>query len=98
MPLKVRLYNAGGGLLGRLGVVPDRATFREESLLLEATRRSGLTDWGDDQPGFREGLRVLLESYERDAHLHFYGRLYRHEACVENLLNRLYLAADLRRH
>jgi hypothetical protein len=38
-----------------------------EDLHASATKITGLTDFGDD--GYLEGLRVLLESYERDAGL-----------------------------
>jgi len=43
-----------------------------EDLHASATRFTGLDDFGDDD--YREGLAVLLESYERDAGLTPFGR------------------------
>ncbi|GAA5172112.1 MULTISPECIES: sulfotransferase family protein [Amycolatopsis] len=43
-----------------------------EDLHASATRFTGLDDFGDDD--YREGLAVLLESYERDASLTPFGR------------------------
>ena len=39
--------------------------FSEESVLEAARQATGLSDFGDD--GFREGLRVLLETYRDTA-------------------------------
>ncbi len=39
--------------------------FSEESVLEEARQSAGLSNFGDD--GFREGLGVLLETYDKTA-------------------------------
>lgn len=44
-----------------------------ESVIRAARRRTKLDDFGDDR--FREPLGVLIESLERDAHLHAIGRM-----------------------
>ena len=66
-----------------------RFRFEENAVLGEAMRRTGLTDFGD--PRFRDGLQVLLASAERDASLHFLGRISLRRSVVESLINRLLL-------
>ncbi|MFD2418278.1 sulfotransferase family protein [Amycolatopsis pigmentata] len=60
-----------------------------EDLHASATRMTGLDDFGDD--GYREGLRVLLESYAADAHLTPFGnkikRAFLRGALVARLLS-----------
>ena len=68
----------------------------EKTLLDKARAQTGLEDFGDDS--FREGLKVLLRSYETDAQLSFIGRICVHEDLVRLLNNRLRLIADRRRH
>jgi hypothetical protein len=65
-------------------------------LLDEARARTGLHDFGDD--GFREPLRRLLESYEREARLTLLGRIAARQDTVRLLSNRLRLLDDRRRH
>ena len=66
-----------------------RFRFEENAVLGEAMHRTGLTDFGD--PRFRDGLQVLLASAERDASLHFLGRISLRRSVVESLINRLLL-------
>src|SRR5690606_38213553 len=44
-----------------------------EDLHASATKAVGLDDFGVDDDNYREGLRVLLESYQRDADLTEFG-------------------------
>jgi hypothetical protein len=93
-PMLLRLINAcGRGFVnnGFSWMRPD-----EQTLLDKACKRTGLDDFGDDS--FREGLRVLLRSYELDAELSFIGRLCVNGDMVRLLSNRLRLVADRRRH
>ncbi len=71
--LPVRLYNGFQRLALRLG--RSQPGFREsEERLLEAARKAtGLDDFGGEP--FREGLRVLLEAYDREARLTPFGRM-----------------------
>jgi Sulfotransferase family len=46
------------------GEAASPVDFSEEAVLEEARRATGLSDFGD--PGFREGLRVLLGTYARE--------------------------------
>jgi hypothetical protein len=61
----------------------------EEDLLRTAVRRAGSPDFGGEQ--FREGLRVLLDSVEREAELSPLGRLSCRETLLRYLENRLRL-------
>jgi len=63
----------------------------ERTLLDEASERTGLADYGGDS--FREPLRVLLDSIERENRLHFVGRVLARDEIVNLLENRLRLAA-----
>jgi hypothetical protein len=68
----------------------------QESLLEEAMRNTGLSDFGDDS--FREGLSVLLASLEEEARLNEFGRLFAHKEILRHLENRLKVTADWKRY
>lgn len=69
----------------------------DEADLLEASRRrTGLDDFYDDL--FREPLRILLDSFERDADLNLVGRICVRSEITRMLCNRLYMAADRARN
>jgi hypothetical protein len=72
------------------------AGFSEAALLEEARRRTGLDDFGD--PGFRAGLRVLLETYEKTARFSEPGRRRNRGRLLRLLENRLRVEAALARH
>ena len=65
-PLKVRFLNGIGIPLNPL------IKLNKESLLSEAQRQTGLSDWGDES--FRVPFQILLKSLNREANLHFVGR------------------------
>ncbi len=87
-PLPVRLFNR----LGRLA----RTSLDFEDLLDSARRRTGLDDFGD--PSFREPLRVLLDSIEKEAQLHAFGRTVMRGRIAGMLANRLRIEAFIRKH
>ncbi len=92
--LLLRLINAAGRNFLKNG---HKWLSLEEKLLLDkACQSAGLDDFGDES--FREGLRVLLDSYVADAELSFMGRICLHEDTVRLLSNRLRLVEDRRRH
>lgn len=93
LPLPFRTINAAGAALNARGLA--RVRLREEPLLGAAMRQTGLSDFGD--PGFLDGLRALLTSAERDANLHFVGRLSLRQFVVDHLVNRLLLAEARKR-
>ena len=69
----------------------------DEADLLETSRmRTGFDDFSDGH--FREPLRILLESFERDADLNLVGRICVRSEITRMLSNRLYMTADSVRH
>ena len=86
-PLPMRVMNHLGRGLVRSGLALPRLD--EGRLLAAARRRTGLDDFG--QGTFREGLRRLIESLERDARLNQVGRLFAHRQILELLVHRLRL-------
>jgi hypothetical protein len=71
--LPVRLYNGAQRALASLGRRPDGLADSEEALLAAAAKATGLSDFGDGP--WREGLRVLLHSYDEEARLTPFGRM-----------------------
>ena len=90
----LRLINAAGRRFVKNGY--QWLSLDEKVLLRKACEQTGLDDYGDDS--FREGLRVLLRSYELDAELSFVGRICVNNDTVRLLSNRLRLVEDRRRH
>ena len=70
--------------------------FDEETLFDEARRSTGLSNFGDE--GFREGLRVLLETYAKTAHFDARGREESRARVVQILSSRLRIEAAFARH
>lgn len=68
----------------------------ERDLLDTAIARAGTSDFGGEE--FREGLRVLLDSVEREADLTTLGRLSCRETLLRYLENRLRLTDYRKRH
>jgi hypothetical protein len=84
-----------GNALGR--PLAGRIALREDALCEAASRSTGgLTDFGDSS--FREPLRVLLASFEREAGLSPFGRLATQRLLVQLLASRLLIEDTLRRH
>jgi hypothetical protein len=76
--------------------LPTRVDLSEEGLIAEARAATGLRDLGED--GFREGLRVLLATYESTARLSPRGRKATRRRLIELLTNRLLIQETLRLH
>lgn len=93
-PRALAFVNALGAQLARLGVGSD--AFSERELLSAARARTGLSNYGDES--FREPLRVLLDSIEREARLHTIGRLVTKVRLVAALCTRLKVAELLRKN
>lgn len=70
--------------------------FTVEAALAAATQETGLSDFGDD--GFREGLRVLLETYDQSAGLSEKGRHMNWKRVVDLLGTRLRVERALALH
>jgi len=93
-PLGVRMFNAVGRLLGRIGL--RGASLDEASLLAAARRITRLEDFGDES--FREPLGVLLRAYEEEAELHRAGRWLVRLSTLALLCNRLRIQHELATH
>jgi hypothetical protein len=70
--------------------------FSEESVLEEARQTAGLSHFGND--GFREGLRVLLETYDNTAGFNEKGRRRNRRRVVQLLATRLRIEAAFEKH
>jgi len=68
----------------------------EEAVLEEARRSTGLTDFGDE--GFREGLRVLLRTYDETARFTEQGHKRNWRRVVQLLQNRLRIQEAYSKH
>ncbi len=68
----------------------------ETSLLEEAIRNTGLSDFGGD--GFRTPLRIFLDSVEQEAQLNLIGRILARGDILNLLENRLRMTAARKRH
>jgi NAD(P)-dependent dehydrogenase (short-subunit alcohol dehydrogenase family) len=79
-PGPVRLYN-------RVGRLRSSSAFELDDLLGAARHSTGLTDFGD--PFFRAPLAVLIDSIDREAHLHSFGRAIVRGRLLGMLENRL---------
>ena len=93
-PLGLRVFNGVGGALRGAGLPLVRLD--EESLLAQATKNAGLSDFGD--AGFSEPLRVLLASFENEAALTLLGRIIARSDAVRTLENRLRFVDTLKRN
>jgi hypothetical protein len=93
-PLGLRVFNGVGGALRGAGVPLVRLD--EHSLLRQAAKNAGLSDFGDD--GFRAPLRVLLVSFENEAALTLLGRIIARSDAVRTLENRLHFVDTLKQH
>jgi len=93
-PFAIKALNLVGGGLGRLGLALP--SLDEQGLLDAAIVRAGSSDFGGDD--FREGMRVLLDSVEREANLSTLGRLSCRETLLRYLENRLRLTEYRTQH
>jgi hypothetical protein len=91
LPFPLRALNALGGPIVRRTASLDR-----DELLAAASKRTGLSDYGD--PVFREPLTVLLDAFERDANLSALGRIASRGLVLQLLANRLRIEDLFRRH
>jgi len=93
-PLQLRLLNAAGRTVQRLGF--GRPTLDEASLIEAAHEETGLEDFGPDR--FRSGLRTLIESLEHESRLSPLGRAAARREFVGHLANRLRVLEHRKRH
>jgi hypothetical protein len=87
------MLNAMGRGLEAVGIRPVRLD--QATLLSQARRRSGLSDFGDE--GFQEPLRILLQAIEQEAELTLMGRWMARWEIRNHLENRLRVIEVLKR-
>ncbi len=92
-PVWMRMLNGTGPLVRRFGARWPRLD--PEEFLVAAQRRTGLSDFGEGH--FRDGLKVLVESFDRQDSAHTFGRLFFREFCIRLLASRLRVEHDLSR-
>ena len=93
-PAWVKLIIACGNELRRYGVCWPKLS--AEALMASARRRTLLSDFGDDH--FREGLQVLVDSFNAQDTAHSFGRLVFREHLTNLLVDRLKIQDELNRH
>lgn len=93
-PLPVRALNGVLGIAARLG--NRGASLDPASLMAAAEETTGLLDFGDSS--FREPLRMLVDSIEKEANLHPLGRIITRTRLVGTLANRARMEEQYRRH
>ncbi len=91
---KIRYFNRAGALLDALGLALPRID--EAALLAQARRQTGLDDFGPDT--YREGLRVLIDSLQREANLNQIGRIMARYQILHLLVERLRFIDYRKRH
>jgi Sulfotransferase family len=87
--MPVRVMNAVGNGCSRLGL--DGMRLHAEGMCREAVRRTGLSDFGDES--FRPALEILVDSIQREAHLHMVGRHLIRQQIIGRLAARLQMQA-----
>ena len=93
-PLPIRLMNAAGRGLAKLGFVPIDLSVT--GLMGTASKQAKLSDFGPDT--FRPGLEKLVESLEQDGRLTLFGRFFAKRQILELLTHRLQLADYRKKH
>ncbi len=75
---------------------PNSDSFAESEQALhdEAARLAGCDDFGD--PGYLEGLRVLLDGYDREARFNAHGQMMARHMTLGILVSRLRSEQQLR--
>lgn len=92
-PLPIRWFNQMGRLADRVGLLPDLSV---SSLMANARRKAGLTDFGDEW--FVAPLTVLVESINREAALTPLGKLIQKNRLEGALVTRLRAEALCKAH
>jgi hypothetical protein len=90
----IDLFNAAGAALRRVGL--PLVPLDEQEIVAVAVKKTNLRDFGDGS--FREPLRLLLKTCEREAQLTLIGRLAVRYDALRLLTNRLWLTEDRKRY
>lgn len=87
LPFAIRCFNGLGLGLEKLGIKPVKLT--PENLLAEASKRTGLKDYGEDN--FRAPYKLLMETLDSEARFSLMGRIIARAETLQLLENRLRL-------
>lgn len=90
----IRLLNRFGRWLEVLHL--KTASINADSLIAQATRQTGLSDWGDS--AFLDDYRVLIQNFERADGLSLLGRLAMRQEFLRILTNRLRHVELIKQH
>ena len=94
-PLPIRIFNWLERTLEKRG--KSIVDLSADSLMEKAVRKTGLSDWGDDE-SFRIPLKLLLESYREEPILNPFGRWFFSKRTIGLLCNRLCIQDEIKRH
>jgi hypothetical protein len=94
LPLSLRLLNWAGRHLERAGAF--RNLLSADSIMEEAERRTGLSDWGDE--GFTTALELLTRPDRDELRITFYGERVLRGELVRCLANRLLIQDEVEHH
>lgn len=92
-PLPIALLNKIGGVAEKVGFFGDISV---ESLVANAKKKSGLSDFGDEW--FMEPLGVLVDAINKEAHLTPFGKLVQKGRLEAALITRLRIQDLLKTH
>jgi hypothetical protein len=85
LPSAYRILDSFGTQLEKWGIPITQLD--TQTLYKIAEKNTGLNDFGD--PYHREGLEVLLQSFDKDANLHFFGKFITRMVLINYLTQRL---------
>lgn len=92
-PLPIAAFNKAGKLLEKVGLMGD---FNVDTLMQNAQRKTGLSDFGD--LWFREPLTILVNALNREAQLTPLGKVIQKGRLESALATRLRIEALLKEH
>ena len=94
-PLPIRIFNWLEKTLEKRG--KSLIDLSADSLMEKAVRKTGLSDWGDDE-SFRISLKHLLKLYKEEPMLNSLGQYFFSKRTTGLLCNRLCIQDEIKRH
>ena len=84
-PFTVKAMNSIGRYIRKMGI--NAVQLNPDKLMEDAVRKTGCSDFGNDD--FEKGMRLFIESLEKEGELNFLGRVIAQSYTGSNLANRL---------
>jgi hypothetical protein len=94
LPLWLRTINMLGAQCSKLGVGTNLLALH--SILNQAKRQTGLSDWGDES--FLVPLKLLTEPDGEGLKITLVGKIYLRQNLVDGVVNRLLIQEEIRHH